>query len=67
MASAGTDNALFGLGDHLVVRLPRIQWAVAGVDLEQKWLPRLAPSLRVTIPTPVGRRLSMEVVDLRVA
>ena len=54
VASAGTDNALFRLGDHMVVRLPRIQWAVEGVDKEQEWLPRLAPFLPVAIPTPLG-------------
>ena len=54
LASAGTDNALFRLGDQMVVRLPRIQWAVEGVDLEQEWLPRLAPFLPVAIPTPLG-------------
>ncbi|PLS78194.1 MAG: phosphotransferase, partial [Chloroflexi bacterium] len=26
--SAGTDNAIFRLGDDLAVRLPRIHWAV---------------------------------------
>ena len=26
--SAGTDNALYRLGDDLAVRLPRIHWAV---------------------------------------
>jgi aminoglycoside phosphotransferase (APT) family kinase protein len=54
VASAGTDNALFRLGDHMVVRLPRIQWAVVGVDREQQWLPQLAPLLPVAIPTPLG-------------
>ena len=54
VASAGTDNALFRLSDHMVVRLPRIQWAVEGVDKEQEWLPRLAPFLPVAIPTPLG-------------
>jgi hypothetical protein len=29
--SAGTDNALFRLGEDLVVRLPRIHWAVDAV------------------------------------
>ena len=27
LASSGTDNAMFRLGDDLVVRLPRIHWA----------------------------------------
>jgi aminoglycoside phosphotransferase (APT) family kinase protein len=26
--SAGTDNAIFRLGDHMGVRLPKIHWAV---------------------------------------
>ena len=41
--SAGTGNALYRLGDDMVVRLPRIPSAVGQVDKEQKWLPRLAP------------------------
>ena len=52
--SAGTDNALYRLGDDLVVRLPRIQWAVGQVDKEQKWLPRLAPLLPLPIPVPLA-------------
>ncbi len=53
--SAGTDNALYRLGNDMVVRLPRIGWAVGAVDREQRWLPRLAPHLLVSIPAPVGR------------
>lgn len=53
--SAGTDNALFRLGDDLAVRLPRIGWAVAAVEKEQTWLPRLASSLPLSIPEPVAR------------
>ena len=51
--SAGTDNALFQLGDALVVRLPRIHWAADDVGKEQAWLPRLAPHLPLPVPTPV--------------
>lgn len=54
VASAGTDNALFRLGDDLVVRLPRIRWAVDDVAKEQRWLPRLAPRLPLAIPEPVA-------------
>ena len=54
VASAGTDNALFRLGDQMVVRLPRIQWAVESVNKEQEWLPHLAPVLPFAIPTPLG-------------
>lgn len=50
----GTDNAIWRLGDDLVVRLPRIHWAVDQVGLEATWLPRLAPHLPVAIPRPVA-------------
>jgi aminoglycoside phosphotransferase (APT) family kinase protein len=52
--SAGTDNAIFRLGDELVVRFPRIGWAVGQVEIERAWLPRLAPLLPLEIPTPVA-------------
>jgi aminoglycoside phosphotransferase (APT) family kinase protein len=52
--SAGTDNALFRLGEDLVVRLPRIGWAVGQVPKEQLWLPRLAPRLPLAIPVPLA-------------
>lgn len=52
--SAGTDNALYRLGKDLVVRLPRIHWAVDMVAKEQRWLPFLAPQLPLAIPQPVG-------------
>lgn len=54
VASTGTDNALYRLGDDMVVRLPRIHWAVDAVAKEQRWLPTLAPALPVAIPTPLG-------------
>ena len=50
----GTDNAIWRLGSELVVRLPRIDWAAGQVELEELWLPRLAPSLPVAIPEPVA-------------
>lgn len=53
--SAGTDHAIYRLGDDLAVRLPRIPWAVAGVDIEHRWLPRLAPQLPLAVPEPLGR------------
>ena len=51
--SAGTDNALYKLGEDMVVRLPRIEKAVNHIDKEMHWLPRLAPLLPVAIPTPL--------------
>ncbi|MER5310273.1 aminoglycoside phosphotransferase family protein [Streptomyces sp. NPDC002773] len=55
VASAGTDNAMFRLGDDLVVRLPRAPHAVGQVEKEQRWLPLLAPHLPLDVPVPVGR------------
>ncbi|MFE4367922.1 aminoglycoside phosphotransferase family protein [Streptomyces sp. NPDC056835] len=52
--SAGTDNAIYRLGDDMAVRLPRIPGAVDQVGKEQKWLPRLAPHLPLRIPLPLG-------------
>ena len=52
--SAGTDNALFRLGDDMAVRLPRIHWAT-GVDKEHEWLPKLAPFLPLAIPVPLAK------------
>jgi len=51
--SAGTDNALYRLGDEMVVRLPRIHWAVGQVDKEREWLLRLAPYLPLAVPFPL--------------
>jgi aminoglycoside phosphotransferase (APT) family kinase protein len=53
--SAGTDNALYRLGDDLVVRLPRIGWAVPAVATEHRWVPWLAARLPVAVPDPVAR------------
>lgn len=50
----GTDDAIWRLGDDLVVRLPRVDWAASQVDLEATWLPRLAPHLPVAVPAPVA-------------
>jgi aminoglycoside phosphotransferase (APT) family kinase protein len=52
--SSGTDNALYRLGDDLVVRLPLAERAAKGLDKELTWLPRLAPMLPVAIPVVLG-------------
>jgi aminoglycoside phosphotransferase (APT) family kinase protein len=52
--SAGTDNALYRLGDDMVVRLPRIHWAVGQAEKEYRWLPRLAPHLPLAVPLPLA-------------
>ena len=52
--SAGTDNAIYRLGEELAVRLPRIHWATEQVAKEHQWLPRLAPHLPLAIPKPLA-------------
>ena len=52
---SGTDNAIFRLGENMVVRLPRIHWAAAKVHKEHTWLPVLAPNLPLRVPTPLGK------------
>lgn len=52
--SAGTDNAMYRLGEDLAVRIPRIGWAIESLRTEQQWLPRIAAHLGVASPVPVG-------------
>ncbi|MGY3204766.1 aminoglycoside phosphotransferase family protein [Streptomyces sp. TE5632] len=52
--SGGTVNAMYRLGDDLVVRLPLVQGGAADVSMEQEWLPRLAPHLPTRIPEVLG-------------
>jgi len=58
--SAGTDNALYRLGQSMVVRLPRISAATRQVDLEHEWLPRLALHLPLAIPCPLVKGMPGE-------
>lgn len=54
VASSGNVNALYRLGPDLVVRLPRVPLGELDLAREVEWLPRLAPSLPVQVPTPVA-------------
>jgi aminoglycoside phosphotransferase (APT) family kinase protein len=49
----GTDNAIYRLGDDLVVRLPLIHWAVEQVEKEHTWLPKIAPLLPLAVHEPL--------------
>jgi aminoglycoside phosphotransferase (APT) family kinase protein len=51
--SAGTVNALYRLGDHMVVRLPRVERWARSLETEYEWLPKLAPHLPLAIPEPL--------------
>lgn len=52
--SGGTVNAMFRLGDDMVVRLPLTEDGVEDVELERKWLPRLAPLLPTAVAEVLG-------------
>ncbi|WP_327677223.1 aminoglycoside phosphotransferase family protein [Kitasatospora sp. NBC_00458] len=52
--SGGTVNAMYRLGDTMVVRLPLVDWGEVDVAMEQEWLPRLAPLLPTAIPAAIG-------------
>jgi aminoglycoside phosphotransferase (APT) family kinase protein len=52
--SAGTDNALYRLGDDMVARLPRRQRTTGPLEKERRWLPRLAPLLPLAVPSPLA-------------
>jgi aminoglycoside phosphotransferase (APT) family kinase protein len=50
----GTDNALYRLGEELVVRLPRTPRTEVALRSEREWLPRLAPHLPLEAPAPLA-------------
>ena len=52
LVDEGWDNAVWRLGDHLAVRLPRRAMAAPLVRHEQEWLPVLGPALPVPVPVP---------------
>jgi aminoglycoside phosphotransferase (APT) family kinase protein len=53
VASTGTDNALFRIGDDKVARLPLRPSSARPIDTEHRWLPVLGPLLPVDIPVPL--------------
>lgn len=52
-AGAGTDNTMYRLGEHLLVRVPRTSSNARALRKERRWLPRLAPHLPCRVPEPV--------------
>ena len=53
--SGGTDNALYRLGERMVVRLPRHERTNGTLEQEHRWLPKLAPLLPLPVPVPLAR------------
>jgi aminoglycoside phosphotransferase (APT) family kinase protein len=52
--SSGSTNALFRLGEDLLIRLPRQPGGSAAIAKEAKWLPVLGPLLPVGVPEVVA-------------
>jgi aminoglycoside phosphotransferase (APT) family kinase protein len=57
LAASGSDNALFRLGEELLVRVPRQPGGSRTIAREARWLPVVAPVLPVAVPgvVAVGR------------
>ena len=54
LGASGSTNALFRLGDDLLVRLPRQSGGSAAIGKEQCWLPWLGRHLPVAVPEIVA-------------
>jgi aminoglycoside phosphotransferase (APT) family kinase protein len=54
LASSGSTNALFRLGDELLVRLPRQPGGSGTISKEATWLPVIGPLLPVSVPEVVA-------------
>lgn len=54
VTSTGTSNAMYRLGEDMVVRLPLRPGSEKSLAKEHTWLPVLAPDLPVRIPVPLA-------------
>ena len=52
--TSGHDNRTFHLGHEMSIRLPSAARYATHVEIEQTWLPRLAPQLPLPIPVPLA-------------
>ena len=50
----GHDNRTFCFGDEMLIRLPSAKCYASKVQIEQKWLPILAPHVSLQIPKPIA-------------
>jgi len=50
----GTDNANYRLGEDLLARLPRHAPSAKPLEIEQRWLPYLAPHVPLAVPVPLA-------------
>lgn len=54
LEATGSSNALFRLGDQLLVRAPRERGGSATIQKEARWSPAIAAALPVQVPTVVA-------------
>jgi aminoglycoside phosphotransferase (APT) family kinase protein len=60
LPSAGTDHAIYRLGESMSIRMPRVPWARQQSEKEHQWLPKLAGHLPLAIPKPLAKGLPGE-------
>jgi len=54
LRASGSSNALFRLGDELLIRIPRQPGGSATIEKEARWLPQIGPMLPVSVPEVVA-------------
>src|SRR5262249_4781185 len=54
LEASGSSNALFRLGENLLVRLPRQPGGSETIMKEARWQPLLAPTLPVEVPEVIA-------------
>jgi len=54
LGASGSSNALFRLGDELLIRLLRQPGGSATIEKEAHWLPQIGPLLPVSVPEVVA-------------
>lgn len=50
----GTDHVLFRIGESLLARMPRVDWAAEQAAKDAAWLPMIQPFVNLNVPSPVG-------------
>ena len=53
-ASAGTQNEIYRLGQHMAIRFPRNQWAIGQAKSDLRWLSHIAPHLPLAVSLPLA-------------
>jgi aminoglycoside phosphotransferase (APT) family kinase protein len=54
VASDGTTNAIYRLGQAAAVRLPLVRYGEEAIDVEGRWLPQIAPRLPLAVPAQLA-------------